>query len=71
VHGGAHAADALGEGPGVARIAAEEDELDAAEHRRGGPGLLDLAAVYLGLDAKVTLDAGHGIDDDVAHDSPP
>ena len=32
----------LGEGPGVARVAALQDQLDAAEHRAGGPGVVDL-----------------------------
>ena len=48
-------------------IAALEDDLDAAEHRGRRPGVLDLAAVDLGLDAQVPLDAGDGIDDDVSH----
>jgi hypothetical protein len=33
VNRGADAADALGEGPGVARIAPAQDQLDAAKHR--------------------------------------
>jgi hypothetical protein len=32
VHRGAHAADALGDGPGVARVASQENLLDAAPH---------------------------------------
>ena len=35
VHGGADAAEALGEEPGLARVAAEEDALDAAESLDG------------------------------------
>ena len=38
VHHRADAADALGKSPGVARIAALHDELDATELRRGRPG---------------------------------
>ena len=71
VHGRAHAADPLGERPGVARIPPLENDLDAAEHGAGGPGLLDGSAVDLRLDAEVPLDARHGIDDDMAHDGSP
>ena len=37
----ADAADALREGPGVARVAALQDDLDAPEHRGRGPGVFD------------------------------
>ncbi len=37
----------------------------------GGPGVLHLPAVDLGLDAEMAFDAGDGIDDDVGHDRSP
>jgi hypothetical protein len=61
MHRGAHAADALGDGPGVARVAAEQDQFDAAPHLAGGPGLLDAAAVDIDVDAQVAFDAGDRI----------
>ncbi len=65
VHQGADAADALGEGPGVARVAALQDQLDAAHHGAGAVGAGDLAVVAaFRLDAQVALDAGDGIDYD-------
>ena len=65
MHQGAHAADALGEGPGVARVAPAQNDLDAAHHGAGTRGLGDDAVgVGLGLDAQMTFDAGDGIDDD-------
>ena len=67
VHRRAHAADALGEDPGVARVAPLKNQLDAAEHRRRRPRVLDGAAVHLRLDAQVALDARDRIDDDVGH----
>ena len=66
---GAHAADPLREDPGVARIAPAQDKLDAAEHGRGRPRVLDRAAVDFGLDAQVAFDPGDRIDDDVGHHS--
>ena len=68
VHRGAHAADALREGPGVARVAAAQDQLDAAEHGRRRPSLGHGAAVDFRFDAQVTLDPGDRIDNDVRHD---
>ncbi len=67
----AHAADALREHPGVARIAPLQDQLDAAEHRGGRPGVRHLPAVDLGLDSQVPLDPGDGIHNDVSHYRPP
>ncbi len=57
VYGGADAAEALGEEPGFARIAAEQDALDAAEHGGGSPGLLDMAFADFYVDAKVAFNA--------------
>ena len=65
VHARAHAADALDEGPGVARIAALEDDLESAPHRAGRDGVADdVLVVDVDLDAQVPLDAGDRIDDD-------
>ena len=67
VNGGAYAADALGESPSVARIAAAQDDLDAAKHRGRGPRVFDGAAVDFRFDAKMTLDPRDRVDDDVRH----
>ena len=65
VHQRAHPADALGEGPGVARIAVLQDQLDAAHHGAGAVGAGDVAGrIGFGLDAQMAFDAGDGIDDD-------
>jgi hypothetical protein len=69
MHGGAHAANALREGPRVTRVASLQDQLDTAKHRRGRPRVLDLPPVDLGLDPQMPFDAGDGIDDDVGHGS--
>jgi hypothetical protein len=73
VHQGTDAADTLGEGPGVARVASLQDDLDAAHHGAGTGGLLDHAIVAgFRLDAQMALDAGDGIDyDSFAHASAP
>ena len=65
VRAGAHTADALGEGPGVARIATAQDHLQTAPHGAGRDGVADdVVRVEIDLAAHVTLDAGHGVDDD-------
>jgi len=62
---GAHAADAFGEGPGIARVTALEDDLQAAPHGAGGYRVSDhVLAVEIHLDPQVALDAADGIDDD-------
>jgi hypothetical protein len=61
MHRGAHAADALGDGPGVARVAAEQDQFDAAPHLARGPGLLDAPAIHVDVDTQVAFDAGDRI----------
>ena len=61
MHGRADTAEALREQPGLARIATEKDVLDPAPHGAGRPGLLDLAAVDLGVDSEVAFDTGDGI----------
>ncbi len=67
MHRGADAADALGEDPGVARVASAENQLNAAKHRAGAPGVGDDAILHLDLDAQVALDTGHGINGDACH----
>ncbi len=67
VHGGADTADPLCEQPGVPRVPAFDDRLDAAPHRRGRVRLGDPAGVYLHLDAQMTLDPGHRVDNQPAH----
>src|SRR3954447_1946600 len=64
VDGGADAADALGEQPRLARVTPLQDDLDAAPHLAGGPGVADLASVHLDVDAQMSFDAGDGIDYD-------
>ena len=71
VHRRADPADALGKGPGITRVAALEDDLDSAEHGRGRPSVCDFALVDFRFDAQVAFDAGHGVDNDMGHPSPP
>ncbi len=71
MYGGANAADALGEQPSIARIAALEDDLDAAPHLPGGPGIRHFAVFHLAIDAQMALNAGDGIDGDTSHDGLP
>jgi hypothetical protein len=61
VHQRAYAADALRERPGITRIAAAQDDLDAAHHRAGRIRLRDLVPVHLCLDAQVAFDSRDGI----------
>ena len=70
VHRRTHPADALREIPGVPRVAADEDLLQAAPHGGGGPGLGDLPAVDLRLDAQMPFDAGDRVYDDAVHVRP-
>ena len=59
VNARADAADAFDEGPGVARVAALENDLEASPHRAGAHGVGDSSVVAeRGLDAQVTLDSG-------------
>ncbi len=60
----ADAADALRKGPCVARIAALQNDFDAAHHGAGTRRLRDHRAVELRLDPQVPFDARDGIDDD-------
>ena len=47
---------------GVARIAAAQDDLDAAHHRAGTPGIGDASVFYFRLDAQVAFNTGDGVD---------
>ena len=65
MHQRADAANALGESPGVARVAAAQDDFDAAHHGAGRVGLGDLPGLVGGcLDAQMALDPGNGVDND-------
>ncbi len=68
---GAHSADALRPDPGFARIAALQDQLDAAEHGAGAPGVGNLSAVHLRFDAKMAFNASDWIDYQACHVMPP
>ena len=68
VHERTHAADALGKGPGIARIASAQNDLNAANHGPGTRRPRDAAVgIGLGLNAQMAFDAGDGIDDHNAH----
>jgi hypothetical protein len=62
VHRGADAAGTFGEGPGIPRIAALENQLEAADHGARGEGIDDLPVLDFGLDAEMAFDARDGID---------
>ncbi len=67
VHGCTDPADPLREQPGVPRIPAFEDGLDAAPHRRGGIRFGDVTITYRHLDTQMPLDTGHRVDNQPAH----
>ena len=67
VHGGADAADALGNGPGIARIAALENLLETANHGAGAESVSNDAIFHDCLNAQVAFNASNGIDDDACH----
>ena len=64
VHQRAHPADTLRKRPGIARVAAAQDDFNATHHGAGTRRLRNDVAVELRLDAQVTFDARHGIDHD-------
>src|ERR1019366_3004738 len=67
VDGGADAANALGESPGITRIASLEDDFNATPHGSAGQRVVDgVVRAQSGFDAKVPFDAG----DWVNYDSP-
>ena len=67
VHGGADAADALGDGPGIARIAADEDLFQAAHHGAGAECVGDDAVFHHCFNAQVAFNASYRIDDNACH----
>ncbi len=65
MHQRADAADALRKHPGVAWVAAVQDDLDPAHHRARAGGAGDPAiGISFRLDTQMPFDPGHGIDDD-------
>src|ERR1019366_9240903 len=66
-HRGTHAADALGNGPGVARIAADEDLFETAHHGAGRECVRDDAVFYHRFNAQVAFNASYWIDDNACH----
>ena len=66
MHGSAHAAHALGKEPGVARIAALHDGLQAAEGCAGAPGIGHFAIGDGHFEAQMALNTGDRIDRDLA-----
>ena len=63
----AHAADALGKGPGVTRVAAFKDNFYAAKDGAAGNGIGDdVVVIDVHLAAQVSLDAGHRIHNEAA-----
>ena len=69
VHRGADAADALGNGPGVARIAADENLLQSANHGARAECVGNDAVFYHRFNAQVAFNASYGIDDNACHSS--
>ena len=61
---GAHAAGALSEVLGVARIAPLEDEFQAPEQGGTTAGVLDPAVLHFHFDAEVAFDTGQGVHHD-------
>jgi hypothetical protein len=64
MHCGADPANTLGKHPGIARIAAQHDLLDAPPHLARRPGIGDFSAVNFAIDAQMPLDSGDWIDSD-------
>ena len=67
MHGGADAANAFGNGPGIARVTALENFLEAANHGAGAESVSDDAVFHDCLNAQVAFNASNGIDDDACH----
>lgn len=64
----AHAAESLREGPGIAWIAAVQDQFDATHHgagtRRAGD---DAGGIGVRFDPEMPFDAGYRVNDDARH----
>src|SRR5271157_142550 len=69
MHRGAHAAEALGEQPGIAWVAAAENLFDAAPHGARSPCIADRIVVDFDIDAKVAFNSGYGVNcDSLCHE---
>ena len=62
MYGSSDPADSLGEGRSVPGVTALEDDLDAAPHLAGGPGVGHFAAVDFTFYAQMPFDPGYGVD---------
>ncbi len=72
VHGRADPAGAFGEGPGVPRVSASQDDLQPADHCPCGKGVGDHSPADIGLNPQVALDPSNGVNDDsFGHHAPP
>jgi hypothetical protein len=58
MHRRTDATDTLGDGPGIARIATDEDVFNATPHLARSPGFGNLAAVYFDVDTQMAFDSG-------------
>src|ERR1035441_3030445 len=65
--GGAHAADALRPDPGLARVAAAQDQFDTTEHGSRTPGIGDRTTIDFCLDAQMAFNTGHRVNYDACH----
>src|ERR1039457_6194437 len=64
---GAHTADALRPDPGLAGIAAAQDQLDPAEHGSRTPGIGHGATIDFRFDAQMAFNTGHRVNHDACH----
>ncbi len=69
MHRRAHAAYALGDGPRVARIAADQDLLQPAYHRACAECVRDDAVLHHRLNAQVAFNSSYGINNNACHSS--
>ena len=67
MHRGADAANALGDCPGIARVATNENLLKSANHCAGTVRVCDDAVFYHRFDAQVTFNTSYWIYDDACH----
>src|SRR5450759_2398429 len=64
---GAHAADALRPDPGLAWIAAAQDQFDTTEHGSRTPGIGHRTTIDFCLDAQMAFNTGHRVNYDACH----
>jgi hypothetical protein len=60
---GAHAANALGDRPGIAWIPPQQDKLNPAPHLARGPGFVDPAVIDIDINPQVALDTGDRVNE--------